>query len=47
VGSRMWSDFERTAGRRTNDNDQQVYYPGDRGFQFADDALKDIKWGRP
>ena len=43
----MWSDFERTAGRRTNDNDQQVYYPGDRGFQFADDALKDIKWGRP
>lgn len=32
-----WADFDRVAGRITNDKRQQVFYPGDRGFEFAGD----------
>lgn len=41
-----WSDFQLGRGRRTNDNDQQTYFSGDRFFQYAKDVEKDIKWGR-
>lgn len=41
-----WSDFQLGRGRKTNDNDQQTYFPGDRFFQYAKDVEKDIKWGR-
>ena len=41
-----WSDFEKESGRRTNHNGQQIYFPGDKGFEFASSAVKDIKWGR-
>lgn len=41
-----WADFERIAGRRTNHSDQQLFYPGDKGFEFADQSVKSIKWGR-
>lgn len=40
-----WVDFERAAGRRTNNEDQQVWFPGDKGFEFA--AQNDeIRWGK-
>ena len=41
-----WADFDRTSGRRTNNYDQQVFFPGDIGFQFAHQMNFDIKWGR-
>jgi len=42
-----WVDFERTAGRRTNHQVQQTYFPGDLGFEFASEVAKDVPWGRP
>lgn len=41
-----WSDFEKESGRRTNHNGQQIHFAGDKGFKFASDTVKDIKWGR-
>ena len=41
----QWAMFERTAGRRCNDADQQKHYPGDLGLQYAAQSLTDIKWG--
>lgn len=38
-------DFERTAGRRTNTTSQQLFYPGDKGFKFASEVVRDLKWG--
>lgn len=32
-----WSDFERTAGRITNNRYQQMFFPGDLGFEFTGD----------
>ena len=39
-------DFERVAGRRTNDDDQQFHFAGDEGFEFSALTDTDIKWGR-
>ena len=41
-----WADFERKAGRLTNNNSQQYFFPSDTGFQFAANSIKDIKWGK-
>ncbi|MFQ5510039.1 MAG: hypothetical protein ACE5FN_12010 [Leptospirillia bacterium] len=41
-----WADFEKTAGRRTNHEDQQTFFPGDDGFKFAPEIIRDIRWGR-
>ena len=38
-------DFQRTAGRHTNNSEQQHYFPGDIGFKWAADTIKDLKWG--
>lgn len=40
-----WIDFDRVYGRRTNNEDQQVWFPGDRGFEFAAQT-DDIRWGK-
>lgn len=40
-----WVDFERRSGRHTNFLEQQVYFPDDKGFEFASEVMKDIKWG--
>lgn len=40
----QWVDFERINGRRTNDAEQQVLFPGDAIFKFAKDNVKDIQW---
>jgi len=42
----IWADFNRTAGRRTNNNDQQVFYPGDLAFEYAHLITYDLMWGR-
>ena len=41
-----WADFERKAGRLTNNNSQQYFFPNDTGFRFAAESVKDIKWGK-
>lgn len=41
-----WVDWEKTAGRRTNDEDQQLYFPGDKGLEFSSLIVKDLKWGQ-
>lgn len=51
-----FADFNRTAGRRSNHQDQEVYLrmigidpetDPDLGFEFAHELNTDIKWGRP
>jgi hypothetical protein len=39
-------DFNRVSGRLTNHEDQQIYFPGDKGFEFASEMVKEIVWGR-
>lgn len=41
-----WSDFEKKAGRYTNTNSQELFFTGDKGFEFAALTVKDLKWGR-
>lgn len=40
-----WADFERVAGRRTNNNSQQQYYSTDQGMEYAADSIRDLRWG--
>ena len=42
----QFTDFLRKPGRHTNHEEQQVHFPGDMGFEFASEIIKDIKWGR-
>jgi len=44
--SSHWADFDKKAGRRTNHNSQNLYFPGDQGFIFSPSLVKDLKWGR-
>lgn len=41
-----WTDFERTAGRKTNSGSQHVYFPDDKGLEFSSTTKRDVKWGR-
>jgi len=41
-----WKDFEKENGRRTNNNSQKVFFPDDKGFRFAAESIKDIRWGK-
>lgn len=36
----------RSPGRHTNDSEQQVCFPGDRGFKFVSKISRDVAWGR-
>lgn len=47
--SNHWSDFERRNGFRTNNAHQQSarYYPGDAGFEYCSQIIKELKWGAP
>ena len=38
-------DFENVPGRYTNHENQQLHYPGDRGFEYASEIIKDVVWG--
>lgn len=51
-----FADFQRTAGRRSNHQDQEVYLrmigidpdiDPDMGFEFAHQLDQDVQWGRP
>ena len=44
--SNAWVDFERRSGRHTNHEEQQIYFSGDKGFEFASEVVTDMKWGR-
>lgn len=41
----QWVDYERRAGRHTNHAEQDFFFPGDTGFKYAGNAIKDLKWG--
>ena len=41
-----WADFDKTKGRRTNTNSQRLHFPNDKGFDYASQTAKEIKWGR-
>jgi len=41
----QFADFEKVKGRRTNNESQQIHFPGDRGFEYAPQVIKDLKWG--
>lgn len=39
------SDFFRQPGRRSNNNGQQLFFPGDLFFEFTSEQNKTIVWG--
>ena len=45
AAAQHWVDFERLPGRHTNDAEQQIWFPGDKGFEFVSSLNKQIKWG--
>jgi hypothetical protein len=36
TASSQWVDFQRTPGRHTNDPEEQIWFPGDRGLSVRD-----------
>lgn len=46
VAASHWADFEKKSGRRTNDNSQKIHFKTDKGFEFAPNTVRDLKWGR-
>jgi len=41
-----WADFDKIAGRKTNTNSQKLFFSTDKGFDYASQSVKEIKWGR-
>ncbi len=46
TATNAWVDFERLSGRHTNHEEQQIFFPGDMGFEFASEVTGEITWGR-
>ena len=46
TATNAWVDFERKSGRHTNHEEQQIFFPGDLGFQYSSEVVTDIVWGR-
>jgi len=44
--SNHFSDFEKVTGRFTNHECQQIWFPGDNGFEYASEIIRELKWGR-
>jgi hypothetical protein len=45
AAAQHWIDFERLPGRHTNNAEQQIWFPGDKGFEFVSSLNQQIKWG--
>jgi len=43
--SNQFADFERRPGRHTSNDEQQIYYPGDKGFEYATEIDRTLTWG--
>ena len=43
--SSHWADYDRRNGRHTNFDEQQFWFPGDKGFEFVALESRDLKWG--
>lgn len=43
--SNQFSDFDSSPGRHTADSEQQVYFPGDKGFEYATETDETLTWG--
>lgn len=41
-----WADFDKVKTRKTNTNSQKLYFPNDKGFDYASQSVREIKWGR-
>jgi hypothetical protein len=42
-----WVDFERKPGRHTNHDEQQIWFPGDMGFEYVSQiGNTEMKWGK-
>ena len=41
----QWGDFERRPGRHTNPQEQSVFFPNDRFFEFCIALKSNITWG--
>lgn len=41
-----WVDFDRKTGRHANNEEQQILFPGDRGFEFAALNISNLVWGQ-
>jgi len=40
-----WANFGRVAGRHTNHEDQQIFFPGDKGFDMASaEMFTPVQW---
>lgn len=46
AATNAWVDFERRSGRHTNHEEQQLFFPGDKGFEFVSAVASEITWGR-
>ncbi len=44
--SNVWGDFSRKTGRFFNHKSQQIYFPGDKGFEYCSQDRKNLIWGR-
>ena len=40
-------DMNRRNGRHTNHEENQILFPGDKGFEFVDQATREMIWGQP
>lgn len=40
-----WIDFTRSTGRHANNEEQQILFPGDLGFEFAAQNTSELVWG--
>ncbi|QDP48588.1 MAG: putative baseplate hub protein [Prokaryotic dsDNA virus sp.] len=45
TAANLFVDFEKTPGRFSNTQSQNIYYPGDKGFDYCSRIIQDVVWG--